>query len=466
MIYFPEDLEYSEDDKKALRGSITNYLKGSDVILLRRFASACGVPSGSNKSKSDAIRLSIQIILRDVEPAPRSTRGAPVKDDKDLDDHVQSLHEGVLGLLYGYFEKKNAEAKRLAEGKGMRFSVSQDHGEQTFFGLYAPEKSGGSIRKNLFVFNASTDIVVDEQQALLFPFKAGDEIQCVSEPQPYGPRRLKRVVSVNSRMVDKDFRYSGRFDGIAPVFPDKILSFSSGGRAFDMLNSFSPVLLGQRVLVVAPYEADLNELFIRFSSATENTFSVMIGQGNDDETYCASKIENCMACRADADGAAKIALAVERVKRIAEQGENAVIIINDLNSLLFAYGVQQHPDGVYSGTTYSALTNVLNLFGSARALSTGGSLTVIGFIKDGAYPSAGAETGQLLRLAQCRLYVGGNEVDGAPFFDFSRSGSKCENVLSDGGKDIIKKIRAKNYNEEDFIPDDGESASDVIRRLL
>lgn len=465
MIYFPEELEYSEDDKKALRESIVNYLKGSDVWVLRRFASECGVPSGSNKSKTDAIRLSIQIILKEVAPKPRSNRGAPVKEDKEMDAKIVSLHEGVKGLLYGYFEKKNVEARKLAEGKGMRFKVSQERGEQAFSGIYVPEKSGGSIRRSLFFFNPTTDVVVDEQQAILFPFKAGDEVVCVSEPQPCGPRRLRRVVAVNSHEVDQDFKVMDRFDDIAPNYPDNILPLS-GSRAFDMVNALCPVLFGQRVLVVAPNEANLNELFIRFASVDAEVFSVMIGQGVDDNAYASQKIKNCVVCRADASGAASAVLALERAKRIAENGENAVVIINDLNSLLFACGSRLYPDGVYGGTTYAALTEVSELFSSARSLSTGGSLTVIGFIKDGAYPSVGVETGKLLRLAQCRLYVGGDiEADGVPYFDFSRSKSNGENVLPENDRAVVNDIRAKRYGENDFVPNGEESAADIIKRL-
>lgn len=464
MMNFPEEFEYTEEDRKVLRGTITNYLKGSDIGVLRRFASECGAPCEEYKNKSGAVDIIIRIILKEVKSHPRSNRGAPVKKDERVETQVAALYEGILGLLYGYFEKKNIDAKKLAEGKGMRFSVSQDHGEQIFFGFYAPEKTGGSIRSNLFFFNPSTDVVVDEQQALLFPFSAGDEIECVSEPQPYGPKRLRRVISVNSRTVDKDFRYSDRFDGMQSVFPDKIIPLS-GCRAFDMINALCPILFGQRILVVAPYEADLNELFVRFASIADDVYSISIGQGSDDNSYFTANVENCLVCHVDSDSAVKVALVVERAKRLAENGKNAVIVINDLNSLLLAYGVQQHPDGVYGGTTYTALINVLKLFESARSLSTGGSFTVVGFIHDGAYPSVSAETGQLLRLAQCRLYVGGAEIDGAPYFDFSRSASKGESALSDGDKACAKKIRSKNYGEEDFIPVGDETAADIIKRL-
>lgn len=465
MIYFPEELEYNEDDRRVLRGNIANYLKGSDVWVLRRFASECGVPSGSNKSKADAIKLSIQIILKEVAPIPRSNRGAPVKEDKEIEAKVFSLYEGIKGLLYGHFEKKSAEARKFAEGKGMRFIVSQERGEQGFSGIYVPEKTGGSIRCNMFFFNPTTDVVVDEQQTILFPFKPGDEIECISEPQPCGPRRLRRVIAVNSHAVDKDFKVVERFDSIPPVFPDKILTLT-GGRAFDMANAICPVLFGQRVLLVAPNEANLNELFIRFSSLGATVFSVLIGQGDDDNAYCRKNIKNCIVCRANAEGATGAVLALERAKRLAENGGDAVIVINDLNALLFACGARLYPDGVYGGTTYAALTEVVKLFSSARSLSTGGSLTVIGFIKDGAYPSVGVETGQLLRLAQCRLYVGGGiEADGVPFFDFSRSNSKGENALPEDGRAVINGIRAKGYDESDFLPKGEESAADVIKRL-
>jgi len=458
MTDFPDEFEYSEEDKTALRLSITNYLKGSDLYTLRRFALECGVNSPTTKGKNEAIEASIRAILREGDSEKHSNRGAPMKADAEAEIKVASLIDGVKGLIYGYFEKKNADKKKE------RFSLSDDHGDQAFIGLYAPEASGGSIRKNLFVFNPSTDVIVDEQQSYLFPFKAGDQIECISELQPYGPRRLKRVISVNSMSIDRDFKYVGRFDGIAPVFPDKVLSLN-GGRAFGLINSLCPILYGQRVLIVSPCEAELNDLFIALSSA-EDCFPVLIGQGGDDAAYCMERINNCVVCSLDAEGSSKASLALERAKRLAEAGKNAVLIINDLNSLLFSYGARLHPERSFGGNSYAAIIEATKLFNGARALSTGGSLTVIAIVRESLYPAISAETAHFLRLAECRLFATKAEADGLPFFDFARSISKKgEEALSSAEKERNKAIRAKNPSAEAFIPMGDETAADILKRL-
>lgn len=465
MIYFPAELEYSDEDKAALRLSIANYLKGTDIHTLRKFGAECGIKSPTSKNKDVVIDAVLKVILKEVPPQPRSTRGAPVKHAEEVAAQINSLYEGIKGMLYGHFEAKNAAA--VNKYAGFNYTVSQGRGERVLKGCYAPEPyGGGSIRANIFAFNPFTDVTVDEQQALMFPFRAGDEIVCVSEVMPDGGRRLKKVLSVNDHPTDRDFKEFVRFENVKPIFPNKIMRLT-GGRAEEMVNYLSPIAYGQRVLVLAPYAAELSDLFVNLSSVEKNTFSVLMGRGDDETSYCLEKLPECAVCSVDAAGVAKAFLAVERAKRVAEQGANAVVVINDLNALLFACSAKSGANVTYAGASYSAISEALKLFNGAKALSSGGSLTIIAVMREGAYPSLGVECSQFFSIAECRLFVSEySEENGSPFFDFSRSFSKQgERALSKEAAERLKKIKSICRAPEDFLPMGNETALETLKRL-
>lgn len=472
MIYYPEELVYGEDDKVVLRASITNFLKGSSLDTLRKLAAESGVNSPTSKSKEDIMNAIIDVILREVAPGRRTMRGAPTKI-RDFDrSAITSLYDGIKGLLYGHFEKKNIEAAKKSPRERVMFTVGQAHGEEALYGYFAPERSGGSIRRSLFFFNPSTDVALDEQQVLLFPFKAGDLIEGISELTPTGARRLKRVVSVNGKAVDEEFKYFKRFENVAPCFPDKPLTLNEDNLTFSLINALCPVLLGQRVIIESPFGVDTLEMLVQLSTINENTSAVIIGKGADEEAYCSEKIKNCAVCPIDGDRAvcaSKIALAMERAKRLAEDGKDAIVVIDDLNALLFLYASLCDEEGPrpHKGGMCSAMSEALKLFNSARSLSTGGSVTVIAFMID-AHGPGGPGNLELLRLAQCRLLLSPfNRVGKMPLVDFARSYSRgSEGLISPKAQAALEALRSGKATEKALLPvSENETAEQIINRI-
>jgi transcription termination factor Rho len=83
--------------------------------------------------------------------------------------------------------------------------------------------------------------------------------------------------------------------------------------------------------------------------------------------------------RAPADHTTVAELAVERAKRLVELGHDVVVLVDGLSRLGRAYNVAGPTSGrtLADGVDASALTAIKRLFGAARSVEDGGSLTIL-----------------------------------------------------------------------------------------
>ncbi len=73
-------------------------------------------------------------------------------------------------------------------------------------------------------------------------------------------------------------------------------------------------------------------------------------------------------------------MALERAKRLAEQGKDVVVLLDSVTRLARAYNLGPSGGGsrtLSGGMDASALTTARRIFGAARAIEQGGSLTII-----------------------------------------------------------------------------------------
>jgi transcription termination factor Rho len=73
-------------------------------------------------------------------------------------------------------------------------------------------------------------------------------------------------------------------------------------------------------------------------------------------------------------------MALERAKRLAEQGKDVVVLLDSVTRLARAYNLGPSSGGsrtLSGGMDANALTTARRIFGAARAIEQGGSLTII-----------------------------------------------------------------------------------------
>jgi transcription termination factor Rho len=240
----------------------------------------------------------------------------------------------------------------------------------------------GFMRSDPFA-HSRDDVYVSPAQIRRCELRAGDEISGPVRP----PRRserypsLVRVDSVNSRPPEPPADRP-RFESLTAVFATDRLPSPDGLDA-------APFGRGSRVAIAGPPGAGATTLLRRIVSALaeQSLDPVVVLAGVRPEEVTEWRRESDINVAGGAfdgsmDEQAQVAeMAIERAKRAVEQGRDAVIAIDSLDSL---------PAGV-----------ARRVFGAARNAEEGGSLTVIAVVGQAPEP---------LRVATTRIVLDSGSV--------------------------------------------------------
>ncbi|MFI1996141.1 transcription termination factor Rho [Actinoplanes sp. NPDC020271] len=212
-----------------------------------------------------------------------------------------------------------------------------------------------------------------------------------------------------------------------------------------VLDLAMPIGKGQRALIVAPPKAGKTTVLHRIADAiTRNhpechLMAVLVDERPEEVTdwQRTTKAEICAATfdRPPHEHTAVAELAVERAKRLAELGEDVVVLLDSITRLGRAYNLTA-PAGkgrtLSGGLDSTALQPPKRLLGAARNLEHGGSLTIIAtaLVENGSaldtlifeeYKSTGNAELKLDRsLAESRVF---------PAIDLSTSGTRHDELL-------------------------------------
>jgi transcription termination factor Rho len=231
----------------------------------------------------------------------------------------------------------------------------------------------GFMRADAFV-HAREDVYVSPAQIRRCELRAGDEISGPVRP----PRRserypsLVRVESVNGQPAD-EISDRPSFDDLTPTFATETLETVHG----------LPFGKGSRVAIGGPPGAGATRLLREMTEALEGDLDVLVVlAGVRPEEVTEWKRSEKLSVAGGGfdrppDELAQIAeMAIERAKRIAERGGDAVVVIDGLDAL--------------------APAAARRVFGAARKTEEAGSLTVV---------AATGSGGELQRLATTRVVL-------------------------------------------------------------
>jgi transcription termination factor Rho len=182
------------------------------------------------------------------------------------------------------------------------------------------------------------------------------------------------------------------FDDLTPIDPHEWLRLETGTeplttRVMDML---TPIGKGQRGLIVAPPRTGKTILLQHIAQAVAKNhpemyvIMLLIDERPEEVTEMRRTVKGeVIASSADRDAVshARIAeTAVERAKRLTEQGRQVFVLLDSLTRLARAYNKNAGSGGrtLSGGVDSRALETPKRLFGSARVFEEGGSLTVMG----------------------------------------------------------------------------------------
>ncbi|MET9926535.1 MULTISPECIES: transcription termination factor Rho [unclassified Streptomyces] len=285
------------------------------------------------------------------------------------------------------------------------------------------------------------DIKVSPALIRRYGLREGDAVEGDCER----PRVLTTVDRVNG-LAPQALAGRAHFRDLTPVHPAERLRLETekGGPALRIVDLVSPVGKGQRGLLVAPPKTGKTVLLQQLAAAVAanhpecHLMVVLLDERPEEVTDMRRSVRGeVYASTFDRPAKEHIALAdlaVERAKRLVEQGRDVVILLDSLTRLCRAHNNAAGPGGrtLSGGVDAAALAGPKKLFGAARNAEEGGSLTILA--------TALVETGsraddffyeELKGTGNMELHLDRALADRRvfPAVDIARSGTRREELL-------------------------------------
>ncbi len=206
-----------------------------------------------------------------------------------------------------------------------------------------------------------------------------------------GGPRLEEMLKVNGRPAE-EFNSVLPFQDMIVVDPHPQLKLETPGGPMEMriLDLICPIGKGQRGLIVAPPRSGKTILLQQMANAIgENNpecqlMILLVDERPEEVTDFRRKCLHAevIASNNDQEVANHVRVTeftIERAKRLAESGQDVVILLDSLTRLGRAYNRYVDSSGrtMSGGVDIRALEKPKRMFGAARKIEDGGSLTIL-----------------------------------------------------------------------------------------
>jgi transcription termination factor Rho len=228
-----------------------------------------------------------------------------------------------------------------------------------------------------------------------FGLRSGDRILGTSRPAARNEKNpaLLTVEAVNERDPE-EARGRPHFDDLTPIFPNEQLVLERASTPANLtariVDLVAPIGKGQRGLIVAPPKAGKTTVIKEIVRSIEanhpevRLIVMLIDERPEEVTDMKRWLDKGEVVASTFDRPTEEHIAVaelvsERARRMVESGDDVCIIMDGITRLARAYNLS----GRFSGRTMSggvdagALYPGKRLFGSARNIEGGGSLTIL-----------------------------------------------------------------------------------------
>ncbi|MGX9787120.1 transcription termination factor Rho [Mycobacterium sp. MMS18-G62] len=209
-----------------------------------------------------------------------------------------------------------------------------------------------------------------------------------NQRQKFNP--LVRIDTINGKPVD-DAKKRPDFTKLTPLYPNQRLRLETTPdrlttRVIDLI---MPIGKGQRALIVSPPKAGKTTILQDIANAiTKNNpechlMVVLVDERPEEVTDMQRSVKGEVIAstfdRPPSDHTQAAELAIERAKRLVEQGKDVVVLLDSITRLGRAYNNASPASGriLSGGVDSTALYPPKRFLGAARNIEDGGSLTII-----------------------------------------------------------------------------------------
>lgn len=243
---------------------------------------------------------------------------------------------------------------------------------------------------------AKDDVYVSLAQVRRFGLRTGDFITGKAKPQRESDRSgaLLYVTEINGRAAEENLQRPA-FDTLTAIYPKKQLRLSgkkSNDPALRLIDLFAPIGLGQRALICAAPQSGKTTMLRKLAAAIAQSapkatlITLLLDERPEEITEMQENVEGEVHFASfDEPTENQIHVSdvvLERAMRLVEEKQDVVLLVDSLTKLARACNAvapQTARTGA-SGLAAGALNKAKRLFGAARNVRQGGSLTVLAFV--------------------------------------------------------------------------------------
>ena len=324
------------------------------LVQIRQLAKDKGISNVSKMKKDELIKAleENETLSTPIEEKKVKNEGSSSNTEYTITNEDDKIGEGVLEILpdgYGFLRGENY--------------------------LSTPE-----------------DIYVSPVQIKRFRLDVGDKVKGIVRKPKEGERfpALIYVVEVNGEAPEKAFKRV-KFDDLVPVYPNERIKLETTSNEYAMriIDLISPIGKGQRGMIVAQPKVGKTTLLKSIAnSITSNNKEVklivlLIDERPEEVTDMKRSISGDVIYSTFdelPEHHVKVAeMVLERAKRLTEQGQDVVILLDSITRLARAYNLVVPSSGkiLSGGFDPNALHKPKKFFGAARNIENGGSLTIL-----------------------------------------------------------------------------------------
>ncbi|MDY6343874.1 MAG: transcription termination factor Rho [Sphaerochaetaceae bacterium] len=263
-----------------------------------------------------------------------------------------------------------------------------------------PDGFGFLRSPNNSYLSGPEDIYVSPAQVKGLGLKTGDTVFGQVRTPRDGERffAILRVLSVNGEDSIKA-RVRAPFESLTPLFPNERINLETAEEdvSLRIINMFSPIGKGQRLLITAPPRTGKTVLMQKIANAITTNYPdivlivLLVDERPEEVTDMRRHVRGeVIASTFDEQASRHVQVAemvIEKAKRLVEYKKDVVILLDSITRLARAYNQTVPASGkiLSGGVDSNALHKPKRFFGAARNIEEGGSLTIIatGLIETG-----------------------------------------------------------------------------------
>lgn len=362
------------------------------LVELKEVSKELGIKNLSKKKKSE-------IIEELVSKAPsEELEGLISNTPNEIKKDGVVLREKITPKVNEIIEERPVERTNTysRESENDRRERPRDNRAEASSGVGVLEilenNNFGFLRCRNYL-TGDNDIYVSPSQIRRFNLRTGDQVEGkVREPKEGEKfRALLYVEKVNGDNPDKAVGRKS-FESLTPIYPNERLRLESnnpGDLSSRMMDIISPIGKGQRGIIVAPPKAGKTTLLKKVAQNISDNYPevklivLLIDERPEEVTDMQRSINGEVIYSTfdeEPQNHAKVAqIVLERAKRMVEQGQDVVMLLDSITRLARAYNLTINPTGrtLSGGLDPGALIMPKKFFGAARKIEEGGSLTIL-----------------------------------------------------------------------------------------